>query len=465
MNAVDEILVEPAAGRLSAAVAAAVATINRHQTDRGEPLRCEPGVASLVEELRARPEGSRAWRVQAQGWRFSTQAELLAVWWSDHVGRRHVRLVGGCSHLGVALPAPSPTRPPLACVYPGPCVFVDHHFRGRLLVVCDCGAWGEPAQVGWMGRQCGPCFDRSESEPALGSAVLDCRGAVFSLAFSADGARLASWDAAGDVVVWDVGRGGAVRAWPGQGGLGRVRFGPGGVVGWWSDREGRTELRDPEDDWEGRLAGWPFDFAGAGAVVYERGPEARLVRHAGLRPASLALPRPRPRAFRLHFALEPHDLALSPDGGLLAAACGGQGLLTWDARDGEPRELVQLGRLPGPLAFSPDGSVLAVLVAGASPWVALWDVPGRRLRSQVAMRDGVAGFAFTPDGRYLVAFAQGDALVVHDVASSLERRVLHLAPGARVRSLALSPCGRLLALGMETGEVRLWPADVLRPEG
>src|SRR5262245_25063918 len=111
-----EILVDPSARDLDTALRDSAQRI-RSRLAEGESLSVPN---SAAEELLARI-GSEAegWREIARlegGWRFSTVASLAAVWWTDHLGRKHVGLSEspGDGSIGT----PSPSRPPLASLYP-----------------------------------------------------------------------------------------------------------------------------------------------------------------------------------------------------------------------------------------------------------------------------------------------------------------------------------------------------------
>lgn len=66
------------------------------------------------------------------------------------------------------------------------------------------------------------------------------------------------------------------------------------------------------------------------------------------------------------------DIAFSPDGALLGAACGPGNVLLLDGRTGRTQVVFDPGHEVNHLAFSPDGTLLAT--AGSAPGVRLWDV-------------------------------------------------------------------------------------------
>jgi WD40 repeat protein len=158
--------------------------------------------------------------------------------------------------------------------------------------------------------------------------------------------------------------------------------------------------------------------------------------------------------------LPARDMAVSADGKLLAAACGSGSVWVWHIASGHAVARLPQGNALGPLAFSPDGAVLAALVDGVGATVVLWDIHARRQRGQVGVRLPVF-FAFSADGNTLITCEGHDTLLVHDF-TGLQQTALCLPVGDQVLAMALSPCGRILGLGMDSGEVRLWPAELLR---
>jgi WD40 repeat protein len=187
---------------------------------------------------------------------------------------------------------------------------------------------------------------------------------------------------------------------------------------------------------------------------------------------------------------DPRPVALSPDGGLLAAG-GSDGLVRLWRTDsgGEMRRfewhppLKEEGEVAGGLtsvSFSPNSKALAVvglLSVGESLRVQarLWEVStgnerlrldflptlailtNRRTRTNFSQLAETLAAAFSPDGS-LLAVSDGSTIGLWDTASGRELR--HFG-GARVnaRTVAFSPNGRLLAAGKHDGSIRLWSPD------
>jgi WD40 repeat protein len=369
------------------------------------------------------------------------------------------------------VPLPSPHRPPLACVYPGACVIATQHRRPRLLAVCDCGAWGPPNRLAWMGPHCGPCFDRGAGELLASPAVLPAGGSVHGVAFSPGGTRLAVWDQFGEVALWDIDTGrppvhlrGVVRP------PGKLAFSPDGAhLAWCSRSHDEFGLIHLDSCRATVRRGTAFAFTPV-PVSLVTASSAALTRFELDAPGSLGQA---VTNFRLPFPIPCIDLAVSPDGRLLAAAAGEQGLCLWEVHSGEPlhRDVhagATLRRADeesccGPVAWSPDGTVLACGVAARFWKAILWDAITRQRRAVVAGQTPLHALAFSPDGQWLVT-CEEDAIRTWYVATGQERRSLALPSGEQVLSLAFSPNGRTVALGMVSGRVRLWPAEILHPE-
>ncbi len=228
MTEVDQVLVGPTRAALEAALAASAAAVNRRAKQRRLPWPPDD-LSSFAEELAAAPEGYRQWNggddqteTRPYGRGGMLRSTLATAWWTDHVGRKHVRLLGRRGKLGVPELArlmwpemprrrgPLTPVPLLALVYREFTFLRVRDGQRQVRVVCRCGVSGEPGAVGWMGDCCGPCHDRRQSgeaaPPAVaGRFVFRPEGGAQSLAFSPDGntllvgagPRLLFWDLAG----------------------------------------------------------------------------------------------------------------------------------------------------------------------------------------------------------------------------------------------------------------------------
>src|SRR5437763_15784067 len=109
MTSVDRILIDPDFADLAEELPEAAAAVNADGPIHAQRLPYEAGdAAALWQEMCASAEGSRRWSVPGPGL-FGIEAALLAIWWTDFLGRRHLRLLGGCRHRGMELPTPLPS--------------------------------------------------------------------------------------------------------------------------------------------------------------------------------------------------------------------------------------------------------------------------------------------------------------------------------------------------------------------
>lgn len=153
-----------------------------------------------------------------------------------------------------------------------------------------------------------------------------------------------------------------------------------------------------------------------------------------------------------------HRIAYSPDGKSVLSGGTDSMVVLRDAATGrerfrweEPAETVYS------VAFSPDGKRFAM--GGAHGTVRIWDAEkpaeGRKLHDRG--ESDVVEVAFTPDSRFLCAIGKQIPIVLWDVAGGTERRIDRLI--GEPCSLALSPDGRQIALGMNTGLFAVYDLD------
>jgi WD40 repeat protein/class 3 adenylate cyclase len=183
--------------------------------------------------------------------------------------------------------------------------------------------------------------------------------------------------------------------------------------------------------------------------------------------------RPLPGTFQARAAL--NDLALSPDGSMLAVALQEGGLVQlWDVRSATLRHQL-LTNLPDVgVSFSPDQRALVTLSVDDDPESGLaravmfrWDVgDGRQLAGPVRVSTrGADALAATPDGARLVVINGAEVVQVAPGTLQPVRRLPRMPQRTGPLAAALSPDGRTVAIGAEDGTVQLLDLETGRFRG
>jgi WD40 repeat protein len=149
------------------------------------------------------------------------------------------------------------------------------------------------------------------------------------------------------------------------------------------------------------------------------------------------------------------DLALSPDGKQLAAACASGEVKVWLLERLQlppkimPNEAINI---PHAIAFSPDGKRLAAACMKSNTQV--WDLESNQVRRLLIHRGNASGVAWSPDGRWLATTGRDHIVHLLDANTLAETRKFDAY--ANATCLRFSPDSRRLAVGNYRGQVFVW---------
>jgi Tol biopolymer transport system component len=271
---------------------------------------------------------------------------------------------------------------------------------------------------------------------------------IIDLAFSDDGAHLASSSLDRSIKVWDAGSLQELHTFPMTAvGFNGIALSPDGRLlasadAIW-DLASKEMLHGLE---RGRRGPAPVDFSPDGSLL-AIAPEGQAVELWDVTTGEVV------RTFAETLDEVTFRIVFSPDGTLLAA-CSHEGTVRlWDVESGEVAGTIRYGRGDVHDAdFSPDGQ--ALVTGGTDQTVRLWDVASGQELHTLRQGNGLYGVAFSPDGE-LVASAGCDRTVkLWDAASG---KLLRTLPHAgEVLTVAFSPDGTLLASGGYDDLLYLW---------
>ncbi len=146
--------------------------------------------------------------------------------------------------------------------------------------------------------------------------------------------------------------------------------------------------------------------------------------------------------------------SLSPDGKIIALSAANPAIQLYDTGTGKFLHGFDPAEYGLCLTFSPDGKTIAT---GGKSLIVLSDVATGKEQGRMAMKQ-VLGVAYTPDGKRLVAMGEDGKIRIWNVETCREGLVID-GRGWLGRSMALSADGNKVALGTVYNVVRVWDVN------
>lgn len=285
-------------------------------------------------------------------------------------------------------------------------------------------------------------------------------GGVPDVAYSPDGALIASIGGSGEVKLWEATTGKLIRVFEeitDENG-GNIAFSPDGnslAVGWetlvvlFNVQTGEISSR-----LSSRSVGTTVGYnLGVGQISFS--PDGQRLAVANMEGSSKIWELGTQRevfSLQLEEMQPPKAIAYSPDGERIALG-GDEGIVTvWDAHTGEVLFMLTLGGIIHSVSFSPDSIYLAAASEDGSAKV--WETVTGKEAMGLPRLSGLYDIAFLADGRFATG-GQDGTVRVWDTATGQQQLTL-AGSTSTVISVAGSPDGQRIASGGYDGSLRIW---------
>jgi eukaryotic-like serine/threonine-protein kinase len=149
--------------------------------------------------------------------------------------------------------------------------------------------------------------------------------------------------------------------------------------------------------------------------------------------------------------------AISSSGNLIAIGDRFGTVRIWSLADEKPTVSYEQKSTVNTVAFSADEMMVAS--AGSDGSVILWDMPLDRKKFNLSVHTSpVYGLGFSPDGDQLITASWDSSAVIWDLKTGSMKRKL-MAHEEGVWGAQFAPCGKIVATSGQDGKARLWNAE------